>query len=244
MRSKGKQDAYKKNVSRQPVIQVDFAYFTTTTDAESMAVMTAVDIQTQMCMAVTVPDKSTHIAYMTNSLRSFVLECGRTNGILQSDNEPTLKSVINATAAKVGNMTTRTAPNYSSNSQGSVDRFHRTLFGQVKALREQLQSVCKVTVNNNHPLLPWMVRHAAWILNRYLVHSDGLTSYQRRWERSYKHAICEFGERILYRTPAKRLPKGDLALQKGVWLGCRQRRVFRWNHYWSDSSPYHQTTTA
>ncbi len=85
-----------------------------------MAVMTAVDIQTQMCMAVTVPDKSTHIEYMTNSLRSFVLECGRTNGILQSDNEPTLKSVINATAAKIGNMATRTAPNYASNSQGSV----------------------------------------------------------------------------------------------------------------------------
>ena len=64
-------------------------------------------------MAVTVPDKSMHIECMTNSLRSFVLECGRTNGILQSDNEPALKSVIDATAAKIDNMTTRTAPNYS-----------------------------------------------------------------------------------------------------------------------------------
>ena len=33
--------------------------------------MTAVDIQTQLCIAVIVADKSTHIQYMTNSLRFF-----------------------------------------------------------------------------------------------------------------------------------------------------------------------------
>ena len=73
-------------------------------------------------------------------------------------------------------------------------------------------------IHNNHPLMPWMIRHAAWLINRYLVHSDGLTSYQRRWERDYKHAICEFGETVLYRLPAKQL-KGDLALHKAIWLG-------------------------
>ena len=51
------------------------------------------------------------------------------------------------------------------------------------------------------------------------MHADGLTSYQQGWERSYKHAICELGECILYRIPSRRLPKGDLALPKGVWLG-------------------------
>ena len=67
--------------------------------------------------------------------------------------------------------------------------------------------------------MPWMIRHAAWLINRYLIHSDGLTSYQRRWERDYKHAICEFGETVLYRVPAKQLVKGDLALHKAIWLG-------------------------
>ena len=90
----------------------------------------------------------------------------------------------------------------------------------MKSLREQVKaSYNNHMIGNNHPLMPWMIRHAVWLINRYLIHSDGLTSYQRRWERDYKHAICEFGETVLYRVPAKQLIKGDLALHKAIWLG-------------------------
>ncbi len=171
-------------------------------------------------MALAVPDKAIQHDYMTNSLRSFILECGRTNGIIQCDNEPTLKTVATGAAAKIGNITVRQIPTYSSNSQGSVERFHRTLFGQVKSLREQVkENYNNHMIDNNHPSMPWMIRHAAWLINGYLIHSDGLTSYQRRWERNCKHAICEFGEAVLDRVPAKQLVKGDLALHDTIWLG-------------------------
>ena len=220
VKAKGKKDAYKQQQSKQPVIQIDFAYFKTSEDEQNLAVLTAVDVQSQLCMALAVPDKAIQHDYMINSLRSFILECGRTNGIIQCDNEPTLKTIATGAAAKIGNITVRQTPTYSSNSQGSVERFHRTLFGQVKSLREQVKaSYNNHMIGNNHPLMPWMIRHAAWLINRYLIHSDGLTSYQRRWERDYKHAICEFGETVLYRVPAKQLVKGDLALHKAIWLG-------------------------
>ena len=199
VKAKGKQDAYKQQQTKQPVIQIDFAYLKTTTDEQSLAVLTAVDVQSQLCMALAVPDKAIQHDYMIKSLSSFTLECGRTNGIIQCGNEPTLKTVATGAAAKIGNITVRQTPTYSSNSQGSVERFHRTLFGQVKSLREQVKaSYSNHMIHNNHPLMPWMIRRAAWLINRYLVHSDGLTSYQRRWERDYKHAICEFGETVLY----------------------------------------------
>ena len=82
-------------------------------------------------MALTVPNKAVQHDYMINSRRSFIRECGRTNGIIQCDNEPTLKTVATRATAKIGNMTVRQTPAYSSNSRGSVERFHRTLFGQV-----------------------------------------------------------------------------------------------------------------
>ena len=220
VKAKGKQDAYKQQQSKQPVIQIDFAYLKTSEDEQSLAVLTAVDVQSQLCMALAVPNKAMQHDYMIKSLSSFILECGRTSGIIQCDNEPTLKTVATGAAAKIGNITVRQTPTYSSNSQGSVERFHRTLFGQVKSLREQVKaSYNNHMIGNNHPLMPWMIRHAAWLINRYLIHSDGLTSYQRRWERDYKHAICEFGETVLYRVPAKQLVKGDLALHKAIWLG-------------------------
>ena len=109
---------------------------------------------------------------MVNNLQAFIFECGRAQGILQSDNEDTLNALRKATAAKVGSMTVRHAPSYSSNSQGSVGRLHRTLLGQVRVVKAQVESNYSMTMSTKHCLLPWVVRHAAWTVNRYVIHSD------------------------------------------------------------------------
>ena len=158
--------------------------------------------------------------YMINNLQAFIFECGRTHGILQSDNEDTLNALLQATASKVGSMTARHSPSYSSNSQGSVERLHRTLLGQIRVVKAQVESNYSMTMSTKHCLLPWIVRHAAWTVNRYVIHSDGYTSFERRWGRSYERAICEFGETLLYLPPQhKKLPKADLRMQKCIWLG-------------------------
>ena len=77
-----------------------------------------------------------------------------------------------------------------------------------------------MTMSTKHCLLPWIVRHAAWTVNRYVIHSDCYTSFQRRWGRNYERAICEFVETLLYLPPQhKKLPKADLRMQKCAWLG-------------------------
>ena len=77
-----------------------------------------------------------------------------------------------------------------------------------------------MTMSTKHCLLPWIVRHAAWTVNRYVIHSDGYTSFERRCGRNYERAICEFGETLLYLPPQhKKLPKADLRMQKCIWLG-------------------------
>ena len=48
VKAKGKQDAYKQQQSNQPVIQIDFAYLKTSEDEQSLAVLTAVDVQSQL----------------------------------------------------------------------------------------------------------------------------------------------------------------------------------------------------
>ena len=37
-----------------------------------------------------------------------------------------------------------------------------------------------MTMSTKHCLLPWIERHAAWAVNRYVIHSDGYTSVERR----------------------------------------------------------------
>ena len=47
VRAKGRQDAYKRNEERQPVIQVDFSYTKTAPDEEPLPILTAPDVTTQ-----------------------------------------------------------------------------------------------------------------------------------------------------------------------------------------------------
>ena len=131
----------------------------------------------------------------------------------------THNALLKATAAKLGSMTVQHSPAYSSNSQGSVERLHRTLLGHIRTFKTQVERNYKITLNVKHPLL-WIIRHAAWTINRYVVHSDGYTSFERRWGRNYERAIVEFGDALLYMPPQhKSLPKAELRMQKCIWLG-------------------------
>ena len=241
VQGRGRQDNYETQRTRQPVIQVDFAYIKTSQDSRPTAVLTAVDVTTQLCVACLVPDKSSMMAYMTNNLQAFVLECSRTNRILQSDNEDTLNTLLKATAARIGSMTVRHSPAYSSNSQGSVEGLHRTLLGPTRTFKAQVDRNYGITLNVKHPVLPWIIRHAAWAINRYVVHSDGYTSFERRWGRNYERAIVEFGETLTLKTTYRnhhRANKRELLqdqyyLQRDLQqdLQVRSYRTHQWLHH-------------
>ena len=119
------------------------------TEKTATPILTAIDVETGMSMAVLVTDKQQQFKYLTHCLHNFLLECGRThtilaNTVLQSDQADFLMALLKATAASLGsNISVRRASAYSSQSQSSVERFHRTLMGQVRTLKTQMQ--------NNYP---------------------------------------------------------------------------------------------
>ena len=52
--------------------------------------------------------------------------------------------------------------------------------GQVRAIKLQLENNYGIKLNSKHPIMPWLVKHSAYLLNRYSIHPDGNTSYYRR----------------------------------------------------------------
>ena len=92
-----------------------------------------------MAMAAVITGKHNQFSYAQTFLQAFLLKCGRTEGILQSDKEEYLIALLKATAKACGNMAVRFSPAYSSQSNGNVERYHRTLTGQIRTLREQVQ---------------------------------------------------------------------------------------------------------
>ena len=224
--NKGRADNHPKQKSKMPVVQFDFCYFKTAGEPTTSAILTGIDVETGMVMATMVGDKQQDFQYHVNCIQSFLMECGRVQAILnstilQSDQEDHLIALLQTVASKMGgNITVRQSPAYTSQAQGSVERFHRTLMGQIRTLRAQLQQNYDRTITSKHPIVPWLVRHTAYLLNRYATHADGNTSYFRRWNKDHRAPICEFGETVQYLLPTvKQLPKMEQRFFKATWLG-------------------------
>ena len=109
----------------------------------------------------------------------------RPHAVLQSDQKKILTARMAAAANKNGNITTRNSGAYSSQSQGGVERAHRTFFSQSRTLKAQTRQNYNRDVSMKHQLMPWIVQHSAYIMNRYAVHSNGCTSHFNRWNRDH-----------------------------------------------------------
>ena len=68
-------------------------------------------------------------------------------------------------------------------------------------------------------LYPWVIRHSAWLLTRYLVKADGKTPYERLRGREFKGEIVEPLETVHYKLETKLKGKLDKQTAIGVWLG-------------------------
>ena len=92
-----------------------------------------------------------------------------------------------------------------SNSNGTVERAIGEFGGVVRTYRSALErKTGGVKIKLSHPMVPWMVKHAAAQIVRYKVRADGLTSYQKLKGRKCVEPITEFGECVLFR-PLKTL---------------------------------------
>ena len=177
-------------------IQIDFSFLATENDLPKRTILNATDVQTGYAMAIVLPAKGSVEKYAVAELRRFVFEIGRTFGIIQYDKENALKVIAKDLCKTIGGLSMRAAPTGHSQSQGSVGNVQRTLYGQLRALMSQVQESTGLKLTSESPMFVWCVKHAQWLINRYLIGSDGKTSYNRRWSRDYGGSLCMFGEWI------------------------------------------------
>jgi hypothetical protein len=185
-------------------------------------VLTAIDVRTQMCMAAIVPSKGA-TPYTIAELKRFLFECGRTYAVLQCDGESSVKVVAQGIAKDLGGISLRYAPVGSSESQGSVERLHQTLFAQARVMRSafiERYGMEKIDVGVDSTFMPWLVKHAAFTLNRFMLNDDGQTPFRRRWQRDFLTGMAEFGETVHFRITGRHWRhKADPAFNTGMWLG-------------------------
>ena len=214
---KSRQDHSKKVRLKQPVLQCDYSFFNDPKVEGSVTILNVRDVMSGLALACVVPNKGRSV-YAEGELRRFILETGRTFGVLQADPEPSLVALAETVTSELGGLALRKSPTEWKQAQGAVGNSQQLLYAQVRTLRQDLADRYGTLVPITSPVFTWLVKHSQFLLNNFAIRSDGLTPFERRWSKRYTSALCKFGEVVLCRLRGKQ-PKADPSWVPGLWLG-------------------------
>ena len=120
----------------------------------------------------------------------------------------------------------RHSPAGESQSNGRVENAIRRVQEQVRAFYDQLKARTGVSLGTDHPVFEWLVEWAATTLTRFVIRSDGKTSYEKIGGRTRDNLpMATFGERVCY-LPLKTNKRDRSKLERlreGIWMGMRLR---------------------
>ena len=147
---------------------------------------------------------------------------GRTRLIIMSDQENAVKNLVDLIRDSRTHETAVTnTPKGSSASAGGIERANYEVEKQIRTLRSRFEENYGESVGLKHKMLPFLVRHCAWLITHYQVKSDGKTPYERLRGRPYQGQVAEFAEVVHFRDPGKAadMPKLNDRRNLGLWLG-------------------------
>ena len=209
-----------------PVIQFHCAYLSSVNEKEEQVRMrTILDTSPGYGTACVIDVKGGGEKYVISSAVSFLKELGCTRFRCRTDLEPAIKAMVDAVIMCLSDdraveqiLPEDTIPE-SDASLGALEGWHNLLQGQIRALRLDVEDRFGSIVGVTHRCVPWLVRHATWLLNR-LRRQNGATAFENLKGVSYKKPWMLFGERCHW-VEAERIitHKYDPPWETGVWLG-------------------------
>ena len=183
--------------------------------------LSAVDSKYGRCMAVKCVTKGSQDEYAVKALENFCRQLGAEKFFLQSDPEHSIQDVVGKVCAKVTGGMARTTPKQSKQSLGLADRFHGTVESDCRVLfAERSELLSAELLPPIHPIFVWLVRHAAWVHERFRrSRHDGRSAFARHMLREYPSQVVPFGETVIFRDTGPIKCKLRSNWNFGEWLG-------------------------
>ena len=198
----------------------------------ALKVLVAKCADTKCIFAHAVPKKGVDPdGYIVHELKEDILWLGHSRVVIRSDNEPALVSVVDRVvkalkvSAGVDSVTSEGSVPYDPQTNGHAEGAVRLIKGQFRAMLLCLEDKVQGRIPLDHPILAWLVSHAATVRNMRLVGTDGKTGQQRARGSSSSTPLLAFGEVCRYKMRAQEQGIGHTAWRwgTGVWLGIERR---------------------
>ena len=219
---RGKDDSHtrrKAEPGRIPEVQIDYMFVGRRGEPKTVSIAHGVDSELGYHVAVRC-DKGP-VDYVVKAFCEFLKEIGRARVVLRTDGEPAVKALAEAVAAERAELETllETTSVKSSQSIGVVEAGNYQLAAQIRVLKADAEAALGITLDVDHPMVAWLIRHSAWLLNRFAIGKDGYTAFERSRGRSFKGEMAKLFEMVLYRPHDVGLHKFEDRVEVGMWLG-------------------------
>ena len=213
-----------------PVISVGYMFMETDDkDAgRGMPILVSRDRKTKWINAAVVTQKG-NCPYAVKRLSEDIGALGYNRIVLKSDQEPAIKDLKARVKAERGEeIIMEESPAYEHRSNGEVERAIQTVQGQIRTLKSALESRYAWQMPPDGDILPWMVRHAGNMINRYHKGADGMTAYRRLKGKEFKRDVAEYevgydGEEQARATMGRGNMAGDSGGERGAHYRNRDR---------------------
>lgn len=163
--------------------------------------------------------------YGADELIDDIEKLGLKDIILKSDGETALKVIQAEVKRRRGGKTIlENSPVGDSRTNGDAERAVQSIAAHVRTLKKGLEDRGGFKLSSDHPIIPWLVQHAADVINKYRVGPDGKTAYERWKGKPCTKEAIESGELVHYKL-AKRHDRGKLEdrWNEGIFLGMQWR---------------------
>ena len=101
-----------------------------------------------------------------------------------------------------------------------VERFHATLEELMRTWRNGVAKRYGVSSPAHHPTVAWLVRHSAWLDDRFVMkRQNQQTPFQRQMIRDHPGVVISIFETVLWREPGPNVLKFKEKWGVGIWAG-------------------------
>ena len=178
-------------------------------EAEEELVQTVLVMQESQCTSVwsyAVSHKGSSEEWVVHQVCEDLETVGLRNErvIAKSDQENSAVDVVRE-VAKLRSTVFGTAIENSavgeSNTNATIERAVQDVGAQCRTLRAALEERIGARVRLDHPVVPWLIRHAGYLITRCRVRPSGRTAFQMMKGRRSNTKLFEFGENLSFMIP-------------------------------------------
>ncbi len=181
------------------------------------------DSKPKYVAAEIVPEKGLN-EYAVRRVAQVINRLGYSRVIIKSDQEASivaLKGAVKRELELKGSFEESPVGEHQSN--GAIENAIERVQGQIRTLRDALESRTEERGKGENSIFTWLVRNAAASMNRYQIGIDGRTAHERLRGRKFRRDVAEFGEGVLYiRSESVGQDKYNSGWGEGAFIGVRE----------------------